>query len=154
MSELCSPFLLHFYADAVVVVKAVVVVPEVVVTVVVPIVVVAVVVPLVEVPVVPEVPAVPVVVVPIVVVPGVPLVVVTAVAATVAISGLIVFPVEMVSADCFSEIARVMDSVLERKVVLALPKLLLSSSEQAATVDSANAVNSVSRLASRGAVVT
>ena len=91
------------------------------------VVVVAVVVPLVEVPVVPVV------------------VVVTVVAATVAISGLIVFPVEMVSADCFSEIARVMDSVLERKVVLALPKLLLSSSEQAATVDSANAVNSVSR---------
>ena len=65
-----------------------------------------------------------------------------------------VLPVEMFSADCFSAIARVMDSVLARKVVLALPRLILSASEQAATVDSANAVNSVSRLASRGAVVT
>jgi hypothetical protein len=60
----------------------------------------------------------------------------------------------MFSADCFSAIARVMDSVLERKVVLALPRLLLSASEQVATVELANAVNIVSRLESRGEPVT
>merc|ERR1719458_816919 len=65
-----------------------------------------------------------------------------------------VVPVEMFSADCFSAMARVMDSVLARKVVLASPRLLLSSSEQVATIALANAVNIVSRLACKGELVT
>ena len=82
-------------------------------------------------------------------------VVFTVVAATVVISAtLTVVPVEMFSADCFSAIARVMDSVLERKVVLAVPKLVFSSSVQAATTALANAVNIVSKVASKGASAT
>merc|ERR1712242_409668 len=101
---------------------------------------------------------VPVVVVPVVVVLVVPVVVVpvvvTVVGATVKPSVLTVAPVDMFKADCFSAIARVIDSVLSRKVVLALPRLNLSSSEQVATVMFANSFNIVPREARRGAPVT
>ena len=60
----------------------------------------------------------------------------------------------MFSADCFSAIAIVMDSLLSRKVVLALPRLVFSSSVQAATVALTNVVNIVSRVARRGEPVT
>ena len=83
----------------------------------------------------------------------------TVVAATVVIPSTLlmvvpVVPVEKFSADCFSSMARVMNSMLARKVVLALPRLLLSSSEQVATIALANAVNIVSRVAVKGALVT
>jgi hypothetical protein len=79
------------------------------------------------------VPVVVVPVVPVVVVPVVPVVVLTVVADTVVVPILRVVPVVRFRADCFSSMARVMDSVLSRNVALALPKLLLSASEQAAT---------------------
>ena len=101
------------------------------------------------------VPVVVVLVVPVVVVPVVVVTVVaTVVGATVKPSVLTVAPVDMFKADCFSAIARVIDSVLSRKVVLALPRLNLSSSEQVATVMFANSFNIVPREARRGAPVT